>query len=58
MKMKRIWVGREMDTLSENLKRRPHGKPKNRQDNIKMDGRIWSGSCLVGTTTNGRPLLT
>jgi hypothetical protein len=57
MKMKRIWDGREMDTLSENLKR-PHGKPKNRQDSIKMDGRVWTGSCWVGTTTSGRPLLT
>jgi len=57
MKMKHIWDGREMDTLSENLKR-PHGKPKNRQDSIKMDGRVWTGSCWVGTTTSGRPLLT
>jgi hypothetical protein len=57
MKMKHIWGGREMDTYLENHKRRPHGRPKNRQDNIKMDGRVWTGSSWVGITTSGRPLL-
>jgi hypothetical protein len=28
------------------------------QDNIKMDGRVWTGSFWVGITTSGRPLLT
>jgi len=60
MKMEHILGGeeREMDTLSENHKRRPHERPNNRQDNIKMDGRVWTGSFWVGITTSGRPLLT
>ena len=52
-----IWEGREMDTVSENFKRRPHGSPM-RQDNIKMDGTVWTGSLWVGTTISGKPLLT
>jgi len=47
-----------MDTLSGNHKKRPHGRPKNRQDNINMDGRFWTGSFWVGIATSGRPLLT